>query len=305
MVHKLSLASGLVVLLTREILARTSGKTLPLDRTFVDANKEFLTAQFYDSNDPVSYEQAQEDDKPSELGDDTENQIVGVKPHSNHRKSNAVGDPDGEGSDDDDSDDEDSDFMEELRRLYPSEPQVQVQLELVQDAELEDETNHNIREIAARRSGGGVGLRLGQKLQNRRKNRTKTNQEAEQFQRAMVDAWNPYVFCPPTSLTVLKENARKLDGDSKLRLDRRTLYGCLLLEWRGLWTTERRFLQPSTSQALQAALSLATQPSWRKSLAQASALRLYDSQNPDQGATLAMQETVALALVRDFAVCFY
>ncbi|GAX11255.1 hypothetical protein FisN_34Hh023 [Fistulifera solaris] len=296
MVHKLSLASGLVVLLTREILARTSGKTLPLDRTFVDANKEFLTAQFYDSNDPVSYEQAQEDDKPSELGDDTENQIVGVKPHSNHRKSNAVGDPDGEGSDDDDSDDEDSDFMEELRRLYPSEPQVQVQLELVQDAELEDETNHNIREIAARRSGGGVGLRLGQKLQNRRKNRTKTNQEAEQFQRAMVDAWNPYVFCPPTSLTVLKENARKLDGDSKLRLDRRTLYGCLLLEWRGLWTTERRFLQPSTSQALQAALSLATQPSWRKSLAQASALRLYDSQNPDQGATLAMQETVALAL---------
>jgi hypothetical protein len=325
MVHKLSLASGLVVLLTRQVWARTSGKTLPFDRNIADTigntNKEILPAHFFhDSNDPVSYEVNQahgnghEDDKPehvfaeqdpaSDSGDDAESQLVGVKPHSNHRKSNAVGDPDGEGSD---SDDDDSDFEEELRRLYPSdvnhEPQVQVQLELVQDADLDDETN-SIRELSARRSGGGVGLRFGQKLQNqnRRKNRSKTHKDAEQFQRAMVDAWNPYVFCPPTSLTVLKDNARKLDGDSKLRLDRRTLYGCLLLEWRGLWMTERRFLQPSTSQALQAALSLATQPFWRKSLAQASALRLYDSQNPDQGATLAMQETVALALVRDLGV---
>lgn len=344
MVHKLSLASGLVVLFSREIFARTAGKTLPwndivdFDRKFSDKIGDLKAvtslAYSYDAKDSVVFEanqvqQSGHDDEKSELvsaehdpvsapeSGDTESQLVGVKPHSIHRKSNAVGDPDGEGSDsdDDDSDFDDSDW-ESIRfsqdqhdqksgvELDSPSPQVQVQLEVMQDPELDDESS-STRELSSRRSGGGVGLRFGQKLHgNRRKNRMNTNQEVVQFQKAMVDAWNRFVFAPPTSMSILKDNARKLDGDSKLRLDRRTLYGCLLLEWRGLWTTERRFLQPSTSQALQAALSLATQPSWRKSLSQASALRLYDSQHPDQGSTLAMQETIALGLVSVFVVRF-
>lgn len=287
----------------------------------------------YHANDPTAFVPLQQtsghddDDKKSELvsaendptpeSGDAESQLVGVKPHSNHhsKKSNAVGDPDGEGSDSDDDDDSDFDDGDwESMRFAPDNngdedgvgldspsPQVQVQLEMVQEADLDDDETNNIREVSSRRSGGGVGLRFGQKLNgNRRKNRANSNQEVEQFQRAMIDAWKQYFFAPPNSLTILKDNARKLDGESKLRLDRRTLYGCLLLEWRGLWPTERKFLQPSTSQALQAALSLATQPSWRKSLSQPSALRLYDVKNPDQGATLAMQESIALALVSSY-----
>ena len=326
MVHKLSLASGLVVFFSREILARTSGKILPwskmTDRKLSEGGIQQQPTYSYYNNDPVAFEanhQVQssghsDDDEKSELvsaehepvssPESGDAELVGVKPHSNHhRKSNAVGDPDGEGSDsdDDDSDFDDSDW--ENMRFAPENqdsgaemPPVQVQLELMQEADLEDEAK-NVKELS-RRSGGGVGLRFGQKL-HRRKTRKNSNQESEQFQRAMANAWNQFVFAPPTSLTVFKENARKLDGDSKLRLDRRTLYSCLLLEWRGLWTTERRFLQPSTSQALQAALSLATQPSWRRSLSQPSALRLYDAEHPDQGATLAMQESMALALVSD------
>lgn len=332
MAHKVSLAAVLVVLLSREIFARTTGKILAwndvgdFDREFSvnigGIKQERLSAYSHYPDDPAgtlkvyqAQQSGDDDEGPDHVSPDhasspesgdVDSQLVGVKAHSNHgnhKKSNAVGDPDGEGSD---SDDDDSDFDEsdwesihfaqdqqnEIELDSPP-PQVQVQLELMQDAELGDEPNSN-RQLSSRRTGGGVGLRFGQKFQNnRRKNRT-AHHEVEQ---SMVDAWKRYVFSPPASLTSLKERARKLDGDSKLRLDRRTLYSCLLLEWRGLWTSERKFLQPSTSQALQAALSLATQPSWRKSLSQASAVRLYDSQDADQGPTLAMQETVALALV--------
>ena len=116
----------------------------------------------------------------------------------------------------------------------------------------------------------------------------------------MMEAWLPHVYLPPGQKAVdyLLENARMIDGASKSRLDRRTLYACLLLEWLHANATYRKFLEKTTSQALQAALSLATQPQWRKCSSQRlCGIRLYDS-DAERGLTLSMQETIVMSLVR-------
>ena len=272
--------------------------------------------------------------------------VVGVKAHPNHKKSNAVGDPDGEGSDseddDDDDDEEDSDLEEsDWEHFSPSSPehlmedlmlpddptepqQVEVQVEVVQE-NTPSQKNTKKREssplLSSVRPGGGVGLRFGQRLQNHRrnqnnhnKNKTRSSSSASSDKRSvrqmeLRQAWQEHIYMPPTTSFTrhLTEHARTLDGDSKLRLDRRTLYACLVLEWNQ-GTSDRKFLSPHTSQQLQAALSLATQPAWRKSLARPNAIRLYDELQKESATskecTLAMQETIAMALVRDnFVVC--
>lgn len=343
MMQAFLLATSLVVLFSREIDARTTATKIRLARrndnlcfdleSFPNnqaKEQELRLDDSIDIIDPNPFREikirlSDDDEEDSDIvstekspistpdSGDEDGQSVDVKTHvshTNHKKSNAVGDPDGEGSDSDDDDDSDFDSndWENGLDLGSSLPQVQMQLELMpNNDENDNELDRSNQQLSSRQSGGGVGLRLGQKIYNHRRNRQSANnkianknKKAEQFQQSMVDAWKQYVFSPPASFAFLKDNARKFDADSKLRLDRRTLYACLLLEWRCLWTSERRFLQPSTSQALQAALSLATQPDWRKSLSQTSALRLYDLQNPDQGCTLAMQETIALALVSQF-----
>ncbi len=324
--YKRLVAAGLVVLFSCESDARTTAATNRIiarrnGNPFFDLksfpNQQEQELRPHDSIDVTGLDRHsdhEESDKTSieiraasapESGDEGD-QVVDVKihvSHTNHKKSNAVGDPDGEGSESDDDDDSDLDRndWENGSEFDSSLPHVQMQLELVPN--YEDDNDHN-NQHSSRQTEGGAGLRLGQKLYTHRRkrqsanNKITNNKNAEQFQQVMFDAWKQYIFSPPASFDFLKDNARKFDADSKLRLDRRTLYACLLLEWRGLWTSERRFLQPSTSQALQAALSLATQPDWRKSLSQDSALRLYDLKRPDQGCTLAMQETIALALVR-------
>ena len=207
--------------------------------------------------------------------------------------------------------------------------QVQVEVELVEDGDQQqqqrgmenllqdnddcdddgDESNSNNRRPTV--GGGGVGLRLGQRLQNhRRKQQQQQQQQLSQAQKdhqtslvheeQMLAAWQSYVYAPPspTAWSHLKSKSRMLDGASKVRLDRRTLYSGLLLEWKHASATYRKFLEPNTSQSLQAALSMATQPQWRRSFPRANAIRLYDDLEPDQGCTLAMQETIAMALVR-------
>lgn len=116
----------------------------------------------------------------------------------------------------------------------------------------------------------------------------------------MLQAWLPRVYFPPSkvALNYLSENSRMIDAASKSRLDRRTLYACLLLEWLHANATYRKFLEKPTSQALQAALSLATQPQWRKCSSQRlCGIRLYDNDAAERGCTLAMQETIVMALV--------
>ena len=118
----------------------------------------------------------------------------------------------------------------------------------------------------------------------------------------------PHLYFPPTApgLAYLADNARLLEASSKSRLDRRTLYAGLLMEW-GIANSKqsksaRKFLPAATSQALQAALSMATQPSWRQSAPRTSGIRLYSEDENAKALTLGMQETIAMALVSFFVV---
>lgn len=158
--------------------------------------------------------------------------------------------------------------------------------------------------------------------------------------------WNSLLIAPPSipAMEYLHNNAKSIDVVSKLRLDRRTLYAGLMFEWNGniytkssgtttkssssatgttttkskVSTSHRKFLDQSISQALQAALSLASQPVWRKSFPRTSGIRLYkhidtplSSSEIDQsqtvstrGCTLAMQETIAMALAHSLGAGF-
>jgi hypothetical protein len=245
----------------------------------------------------------EEDDDPA---------IVGVKAHPS-KLSGAVGDPE---DDSDDSDDDTSDFSEEWEELQEfgtaevnamAEAQVQVEVEMLEDEGTED--------VAASPNNGGVGVgvRLG-RMNNRRKNRKEWrpsprsthSAQLSDDQTHLLHAWLPHVFFPPTSkaLAYLADNARLMDAASKSRLDRRTLYASLLSEW-GCSSTNRgnknslsrKFFPPATSQALHAALSMATQPHWRQSSPRTSGIRLYHDEEYGKSCTLAMQETVAMALV--------
>jgi hypothetical protein len=268
--------------------------------------------------------------------DDDDPAIVGVKSHgSSSKKSNAVGDPDGD--DDDDDDDEDTELSEfsEWEEIQDNsfEPQVQVQVELLGEEEEETTTN-----TPSSGGGGVVGVKLGNRIASpsRRKNKWRSSSSQKKLshdQTRLLQAWMPHVYFPPTpdALAYLDTNARLLDAGSKSRLDRRTLYAALLLEWKstvaksttgtsstttgtttgtssttGTSTSTksssgtRKFLPSPTSQALQAALSMATQPQWRLSSPGMNGIRLYapDQETSGKGTTLGMQETVAMALVR-------
>ena len=269
-----------------------------------------------------------------------ESSVVGVK---SHKKSNAVGDPEDDDDDDDDgdiSDDEDDDDVddidvddddiddendsqseyseewEEIEETFDQytdntmfEPQVEVGVEMVEEEGIVDH-----RHVKAKtKGGGGVGVRLG-RIANRRKNKnnrrktekTETLKPQSYDQARLLRAWDPFVYLPPTpsALSFLSDNARLLDSSSKNRLDRRTLYAGLLLEWGAtdskLSSSTRKFLPAESSQALQAALSLATQPQWRKTTPRTSGIRLYNDDENAKGSTLGMQETITMSLVSCF-----
>jgi hypothetical protein len=323
------------------------------DRSTFDANMEAAAAtepqddddSQKDDNDDSRQKSKEGNNDNAPTAEETAAATVGVKSHDNssNKKSNAVGDPDGEGSDDSDDDTDDwgehdsamdifehgeMEDMDLIGSNSDSDPQMQVEVELlkanqdeqdlVDEANSEEEPEEGSSSSATR--GGGVGVRLAGRL-NRRKHRngkdfksgsnsgsstqaTKTTVPPEE----LLEAWQPHVYLPPTAsaLQYLTEHARSIDGASKTRLDRRTMYASLLLEWRNSngSPSARKFLEQPVSQALQAALSLATQPAWRKSFPRPSGIRLYDHDNNMGGgtehrgcATLAMQETIAMALV--------
>ena len=141
----------------------------------------------------------------------------------------------------------------------------------------------------------GVRDHDGHKKKNNSNSGTMTAQEEEQ----VVDAWLPHVYLPPSpgAVEYLVKHARLIDSASKTRLDRRTLYAALLLEWLNQGASNRKFLDATTSQSLQAALSLATQPQWRISFPRPSVIRLFEHE-VGKSCTLGMQETIAMALVR-------
>jgi hypothetical protein len=229
----------------------------------------------------------EEDTKPSNeassssSSSDTDGEFVGVK----SKKSNAVGDPDDDSDDDDD--DEDLTEWEDL----DGEPQpLQVEVEVVEQ-EIED---HELSS-STRGGSGGVGVRLGRRRKNKRK---KTSTSTIPM---VINAWMPHLYLPPTPsvLDHMNDNVRTVDAAGKARLDRRTLYSGLLLEFTSTGTSSRRYFSKETTQQLQAALSLATQPHWRSAFPQTSGIMLYDPEDEKSGATLSMQETIAMSLVSE------
>jgi hypothetical protein len=175
---------------------------------------------------------------------------------------------------------------------------------------------------------GGISVRnFGQRFKrgSRRTNKDNGNKKSHsddrynsKLEQLFLEAWRPHIYFPPSSQTssqdsgfwqYLQEHQQSMDNDGRLRLDRRTLYAGLLTEFTTMSSTgkgsnRRRFLDTETSHALQAAISLATQPIWRKSLERPSAIRLYDINDSSdtkyrgsRSTTLAMQETISLGLV--------
>ena len=231
---------------------------------------------------------------------------VGVKAH---KKSGSVGDADSDDDDDDDDDtDTDSDweeFEDDIDHMMGSSTQLEVEVEFVEDEDHSHDSSASLSDqnMSKTINSGGVGVILNQRNNRRNGNAasvsTATFAHSPVKEQQMTEAWLPHLYFPPSrkAMDYLFQNARMIDGASKSRLDRRTLYACLLLEWLNANATYRKFFEKSTSQALQAALSLATQPQWRKCSSQRlCGIRLYDS-DAERGCTLAMQETIIMALV--------
>ena len=325
-------------------------------------------------------EGAHDGDSPTDEGDSTPiagSESVGVM--SPVKKSNAVGDPDGDDDDDDDDDDDEEEdlfvFDEEAEEVASStatstnndtddedtlDPfsldeldedraveRVQVEVEYTIEEEDEDDkhddkderielhgaattdsnTGASTRDNKRSRNLGGVGVRrFGQRFKNRNKRHNnddntlsdRDQKENSKLEQQYLEAWQSHIFFPPPPAPTnnnfwqyLHQHQQSIDTDGKLRLDRRTLYAGLLAEWTlsvhktavdSKRANRRKFLDTETSQALQAAVSLATQPIWRKSLQRPNAIRLYEiNENDDKSTigptTLAMQETIALGLV--------
>jgi hypothetical protein len=325
-----------------------------------------LSSGSNEANEDSSIHRSENDDavsKEDDFSPASATESVGVKQHV--KKSNAVGDPDGEGSSDDEDDDFFSDWDEESSMLSSHEQaeidenvsiltdadevqdkvddvvlervQLEVEYTVEDDADEDDDvpladvttssTNEKLSRIDS-----VVGVRgLGQRFKNRiRKNDNSVTSQAivdadskRTLDLLYQESWEPHILLPPPPPSTncsfwkyLHDHLRSIDADSKMRLDRRTLYAGLLTEWTSAVSLTmknsnyRKFMDPDTSQALQAALSLATQPLWRKSLQRPNAIRFYgdlndvDSNHPRFSATLAMQETVALALVRRSVLSF-
>jgi len=207
--------------------------------------------------------------------------MLGIK---EHKKSNAVGDPDSDSDDDDDSDTEEwqdlDDFISRKEDSPEQQEEVQVQVEVVSKVDDDDNT----------KTSNSGGVRLGRKRSKKKSSPSTTTTTN------MYNAWLPHVYFPPSdsALQHLQQQARTVNAFGKTRLDRRTLYAGLLLEWQQFGNSRRKFLNPTSSQTLQAALSLATQPSWRQAAPQSSGITLYTEESTT---TLAMQETIAMALV--------
>jgi hypothetical protein len=230
------------------------------------------------------------------------------------KKSNAVGDPDGDGSDD--SDDE-SDLTEEWEdymadnAMVLDAAQVQMQVEVLNgssqsmsSSSATPDKNNKDDAGDVRKSSTGGGLRLSNGVHRLTRRKKPVPLSFDSIQTIELQAWTPHVYMPPSTPAIdyLTQHARMWDSAGKVRLDRRTLYAGLLMEWMGLTAAGnfRKFMDPSTLQAFQAALSLATQPQWRKSFPRPNGIRFYEDMESNSGrggCTLAMQESIAMALV--------
>jgi hypothetical protein len=253
-----------------------------------ERNSELQPASDYSSDPdnnneqilPTTTQASDDDDDDCDSNENEETVVVGVKSHS--VKSNAVGDGDGSDNDDSDSDND----------AWQLQPQVQVQMQVV-NTTAENESNKEEATLDI----SSVRLDKNDSQQHQLNNNNHDDAFLKQRDEAFQQAWLPYVYLPPSRAAheYLTKHARAVDNASKTRLDRRTLYACALLT--SLNQNIRKCVDADVSQQLQAALSMASQPQWRRSKGEGVKLYSGDSEHTT-GTTLAMQETIALALVR-------
>lgn len=199
------------------------------------------------------------------------------------KKENAVGDPDGNSSDDDD--DTDSDLDDSLFSTDDEETgdkSFQPPLRQQQKVQDNDDSLHLMMTDAIINVDDDV---TEDELLLDESSRNKSESDLPTFDEALAQELLSYVFLPPNTaqLEFFRDSAKEIDMDSRRRLDRRTLYRGLLLEFlpqqiqstttknnksdaseKSSLIVNRKYIDDSTSSSLIAAMSLATQPRWRK-----------------------------------------
>jgi len=166
-----------------------------------------------------------------------------------------------------------------------------------------------------------------QDVRNQLENQTENNNiymnTKDDFDQALIDAFLPILFLPPpaSALECMKKNASTIDIESRRRLDRRTLYQALLLELThaGMssdtsktrtdvstktggestlpWST-RRYLDAATSRNLRGAVSLASQPRWRRHILVSSQMNTTESilgNNNDNNQTEVKENSIRIS----------
>lgn len=156
---------------------------------------------------------------------------------------------------------------------------------------------------------------LSNRAHARQSIRDAEDSEEAAFEAALIKAILPHLYLPPPPSAVesMRSNAREIDVAGRRRLDRRTLYESLMIELTHSHAhshandddkshgkkgkkkkaappapPKRRFLDPVTTRSLRSALSLASQPKWRKHVTLGASSDV-DSDDDEQGSVSAAQ----------------
>lgn len=211
--------------------------------------------------------------------EDSKNNRVAKK-----KKENAVGDPDGNSSDDDDDTDSDlDDLLFSTDDEDTGDKSFQPPLRQQQKVQDNDDSLHLMMTDAIINDVDD-DVTEDELLQDE-SSRNNSESDLPTFDEALAQELLSYVFLPPNTaqLEFFRDSAKEIDMDSRRRLDRRTLYRGLLLEFlpqqkqstttknnesdaseKSSLIVNRKYIDDSTSSSLIAAMSLATQPRWRK-----------------------------------------
>ena len=250
-----------------------------------DDSEEHNESDFESSDDSISDEEegacALKTNDNIHTNDQDDNDSISEN-HQLRKKSNAVGDPDGNSSDD-------TDDTEDMTFLSDEEELVAELVDMEQSDVIDDE--------------GGMHVMMTDAVLDVQDDEVDNHfqsgdsSDLPSFDDALVNAFLPFIFMPPNQnyIQYMRDTAKDIDMDARRRLDRRTLYRGLLLELLPVShsdkndynssssssslsskqkknkknktnniITNRKYFSDSISRSLTAVLSLATQPRWRK-----------------------------------------
>ncbi len=242
------------------------------------SQKDALSHSFYQQDVNIN------DDNNDE--DNEQGSILQLK--KKERDLNDPDDSDGDDSDDDDDDDNNDDH-ESFHHSDTDDHDNHINVDIVQLHHNNEEDDHELKVDI---------LHHPQPTATQTQSSTKqstlaTASSLNPFDQALIDAFLP-LFYPPPSTNIssfmnkcIIPNSTNIDISSRRRLDRRTLYQSLLLEWNsGISTTnsnssseptgkgnnklsssslsKRNFINEQSSHQLKSSISLASQPLWRR-----------------------------------------